>query len=57
MQQDVLGLDVAVHHVVPVGVVQRRGHLPGDPQGIGHGELLLPGEPVAQRLAWTKGMT
>ena len=51
MQQDVLGLDVAVDHALPVGVVERRGHLGGDPDGVGDGELLLAVEPVAQRLA------
>ena len=30
-EQDVLGLDVAVDHAVAVGVVQRVGHLAGDP--------------------------
>jgi hypothetical protein len=30
VQQDVLGLDVAVDHLAPVGVVQRLSHLPCD---------------------------
>ena len=51
VEQDVLRLDVAVHHAVPVGVVERRAHLAGDSEGVGDRELLLPGEPVAQRLA------
>ncbi len=51
VQQDVLRLDVAVHHPVPVRVVQRARHLVGDPDRVGHRQLLLAGEPVAQRLA------
>ena len=50
VQQDVLRLDVPVHHAVAVGVVERRGDLGGDPHRVGHGELLLPVHPVAQRL-------
>ena len=55
VQQDVLGLDVAVDHPVPVGVVERRGHLGGDPHRVGHGELLLPVEPAPERLALDEG--
>ena len=51
VQQDVLGLDVAVNHPVPVGVVERVGHLAGDPDGVPDRELPLPLEPVPQRLA------
>ena len=32
VEQDVLGLDVPMHHLVAVGVVQRGRHLAGDPQ-------------------------
>ena len=51
MQQDVLGLDVAVDHAVAVGVAQGAGDLGRDPDGVGDGELLLAAEPVAQRFA------
>jgi hypothetical protein len=50
MQQDVLGLDVPVNHVVTVGVVQRARHLGGDPHRVGDRELLLAGQAVPQRL-------
>ena len=55
VQQDVLGLDVAVDDVVAVGVVERVRHLAGDPHRVVDGELLLVGEPVAQRFAFDVG--
>ncbi len=51
VEEDVLGLDVAVDHAVTVGVVERGGHLDADPDGSLDGQLLLPHEPVTQRLA------
>ena len=39
VQQDVLGLDVAVHHAVPVRVVERVGHLARDAHGVRDREL------------------
>ena len=54
MQQDILRLDVTVDHVVPVGVVESAGHLGGDAHCVGNGELLLAGEPVAQRFSLHK---
>ncbi len=54
VQQDVLGLDVAVDHAVPVGVVEGARHLAGDPHGIGDGQLPLARQPVAERLALHK---
>ena len=50
-QQDVLGLDVAVDDAALVGVLQRLGRLAGELERVVDGELLLPVEPVAQRLA------
>ena len=51
-QQDVLRLDVPVHHVVPVGVAQRACYFPGDPQRLVKRQRPFPLEPVAQRLAF-----
>ena len=51
VQQDVLRLDVAVDHPVPVGVVERGGHLGGQAHRVAHRQLLLAAEPVAQALA------
>ena len=51
VQHDVLGLNVAVDHAVPVGIVEGARDLGREPDGVGDGELLLAGEPVAQALA------
>ena len=50
-QQQVLGLDVPVNHALVVRVLERLGRLARDPQRLLHRELLLPPQPVAQRLA------
>ena len=50
-QQDVRGLDIAVHHAVAVGVVERFGHLARDPERLVQAQLLLTLQPLAQRLA------
>ena len=52
VQQDVLGLDVAMDHAVAVGVVEGGGHLGRDPDSIAHRELLFAVEPVAERFAF-----
>ena len=51
MQQDVLGLDVAVDDAVAVRVVERRGDLGGDAHRVGHRQLLFAADPVADGLA------
>jgi hypothetical protein len=51
VEQDVLRLDVAVNDPLPVGVVERPRHLPGDPHGVLHRQVLLAGKPVAERFA------
>src|ERR1041384_5755826 len=54
-EQDVFWLDVAMHHVVAVGVAQRARHLPRDVHRFVYRELLLPVQPVAPRLALDVG--
>ena len=51
VQQDVLRLDVAVHHALPVRVVERARHLPRDGERLVQPELLLAIQLVPQRLA------
>ena len=50
-EEQVLGLDVAVDHAVPVRVLERPGGLGGDPERPVHRQLPLPPEPIPQRLA------
>ena len=51
VEQDVLGLDVAVDDAVAVRVVQGVGDIAGDADGLVHTELRLAVELVADRLA------
>jgi hypothetical protein len=44
---DVLGLDVAMHHVVIVRVGERFGHFAGDLERIVDGQLRLAVQPVS----------
>ena len=53
MEQDVLRLDVAVHHAPLVRIVQRGGELARDVERRIDRELPLPGQPLAQRLRIT----
>ena len=55
LEQDVLRLDVAVHHVVTVGKGERVGDFARDLQCLVERQLLLPVEPVAQRFALDEG--
>jgi hypothetical protein len=48
-QQDVLGLDVAVHHPAGMRRCQRIGHVVEDPHRLAYGQLALLAQPVAQR--------
>ena len=49
--QDVLGLDVAVHDVLLVRVAERGGDLTGEPQRVLDRQLRLAPQPRAERLA------
>jgi len=51
VEQDVLGLDVAVDHPVPVRVVQPQGDLAGDADGGGYRQPTLALQSPAQGLA------
>ena len=55
MQQDVLGLDVAVHHVVPVRGVEGVGDFERDAHRHIDRELRLPVEAVAEVLSLHDG--
>jgi hypothetical protein len=50
-EEDVLGLDVAVHHAARVRIGERVGQLDGDAQRVGRGERALAREALPQRLA------
>src|SRR5207253_1505501 len=47
-EQDVLWLDVPVHHIVAVGVAQGARHLPGNPHGFLDGQLRFAVQPVEE---------
>ena len=55
VQQDVLRLDVAVDHSVPMCVVQRVRDLARDPYRLVHTQLRLPVQLLPQRLALDEG--
>ena len=54
-EQDVARLDVAMYHVVLVGVVQRLGDVAGDLDRLADRQLLFPRDPMAKRLALDVG--
>ena len=49
-EQDVLGLDIAVHDVLVVRVGQRIGDVPRDRHRVGDRQAPLANQPVAQAL-------
>ena len=51
MQQDGLGLDVAVDNAVAVGVLECARHLPCEPNRVADGELPLALQTCPERLA------
>jgi hypothetical protein len=51
LKEDVLRLDVAVDDVVRVGIGQRVGDFPGQPDRLLDRERLIPRHPLPQRLA------
>ncbi len=51
MEENVFRLDVAVDDAVAVGVVERTRYFDSDPYRVVHRQLLLPADPVADRLA------
>ena len=50
LQQDVLGLDVAMDDLAVVGVLEGFGGFADDPEGVLDGKLVLPHQPVAKGL-------
>jgi hypothetical protein len=50
-EQQILGLDVPVHHTVRVGVLQSLSGLPDDPRRFVHRKLALAGELGPQAFA------
>ncbi len=50
LEQDVLGLDVAMDDVVAMGVIERLGHLMRDLHGIDHRQPVVPGEAQPERI-------
>ncbi len=55
VEQDVLGLDVAMDHAVAVRVIECTGHLGSDADRVGNGKLVFPTDPVADRHALDVG--
>jgi hypothetical protein len=55
LEQDVLGLDIAMDNPMSVGIPKRCRDISGDPQGSPHWQLLLPHETLAKGVAVDKG--
>jgi len=55
LQEDVLGLHVAVDHPLPMGVAERHGDRARDPDRLPHGQLALPVEALPQALPIDEG--
>ncbi len=51
LEQDVLGLQIAMHDALPMGVGQGVGDLTQQPHHLRHGQLALPAQAHPQRLA------
>ena len=51
MQKDVLWLDVAMDHALPVRIVERARNLRSNADRIAHRQLLLARKPITQRFA------
>jgi hypothetical protein len=54
-QQDILGLDVAVHDVAPMGGAECAGRGSGDPDRVGDRQGTVPVEPVTKRFTRHEG--
>ena len=55
VQEDVLGLDVAMDHAMAMGVVERAGNFARDSHGAGNRELLLATHAITEGLAINEG--
>ena len=55
LKQDVLGLDVAVHHALPVGIVERSGDFTQHGERARNWQRSFPLQPLAERLALDVG--
>ena len=56
-EHHVVGLDVPVDHALRVGVGERVGDLDQEPHSLVHREPALAGQPVAEALPSTYGIT
>ena len=54
-EQHVIGLDVAMHDALGVGVCQGGGHVAEEPHRLGNGQLAIAGNPGAERFPFDVG--